>query len=400
MSLTTPRVFLRALTAPVLIGAALLAPGGLVTATAQDIRSKQWYLDDMQADRMWGVSKGQGITVAVVDSGVKDELPELRGQVLEGVDVSNSPTGPHKDEDGHGTNMAALIAGTGAEGGVQGLAPGVKILPVKSVVNRQTDAADPLLGRAIRYAADRNAQIINVSMGAKSAEKEFPKTQEAVDYALKKGSLIFAASGNGGDKGNYPEFPGALPGVVAVSAIDNTRTMTKWSTHGRQVSLAAPGDEIPGYCLESDGLCAARGTSQASALASASAALIWSAHPDWTNNQVLRVMIETAGKPLEGPIPSPYLGYGIVRPRKVLLDHEGDPGPANINPLLAGHTATSKPMPATPKSKQSSDSKNTAADSASHDSGLGTVTWVALGAGAAVLVTAATAFAVVRRRKA
>ncbi|RLU96588.1 serine protease [Streptomyces griseocarneus] len=400
MSSTRPRKLSCFLTVPTLVGVTLTLLGGATPAIAQDVRSKQWYLDDMQADRMWEVSKGRGITVAVVDSGVKDGLSELSGQVLDGADVSNAPTGARNDDDGHGTNMAALIAGTGAESGVQGLAPEAKILPVKVVANPRTDATDPLLSRAIRYAADHDARIINLSLGSASTESNFTKTQEAVNYALSKGSLVFASSGNGGDKGNYPEFPGALPGVVAVGAIDQTRTVTKWSTHGSQVSLSAPGDEIPGYCRESAGLCAQWGTSPASALASASAALIWSAHPDWTNNQVLRVMIETAGKPLEGPIPSPYLGYGIVRPRKVLLDHEGDPGPANINPLLAGHTATSKPMPATPKPKQSSDSKNTAADSASNGSGLSTVTWVALGAGAAVLVAAAAAFAIVRRRKA
>ncbi|MGW1073951.1 S8 family serine peptidase [Streptomyces sp. NPDC002537] len=398
MSFTTSRVLVRTLMVPVLTGAVLMASGGLAPAMAQGIRSKQWYLDDMQADRMWEVSKGQGITVAVVDTGVKDGLPELRDQVLDGTDVSNTPTGAHRDDDGHGTDMATLIAGTGADGGVQGLAPGTKILPVKAVVNQRTDAVDPLLSRAIRYSVDHQARIINISLGPGGGSENYPETQRAVNYALGRGSLIFASVGNEGDKGNAPIFPAALPGVVGVGAIDRTRTATKWSTHGEQVSLAAPGDELPERCSDTEGVCIGGGTSQASAIASASAALIWSKHPDWTNYQVLRVMMDTAGKPVDGKVPSPYLGYGIVRPRKVLLDGEGNPGPANVNPLLTGRTATSKPLPA-PKPKPSDSDKSAAAESGSGDGGLGTIAWVSLGAGAAVLA-AATAFTVLRRRKA
>ncbi|MFF4534062.1 type VII secretion-associated serine protease mycosin [Streptomyces sp. NPDC001407] len=347
----------------------------------------------MQAEQMWKVSRGEGITVAVIDTGVDDTLPELRGQVLDGTDASNKPTGAHVDREGHGTNMATLIAGTGADGGIQGLAPGVKILPVKAVPDGQADAIDALMARSIQYSADHGARIINISLAGPGTSSQFPKVQDAVNSALGKGSLIFAGAGNGAEKGNLVEMPAALPGVVGVGAIDRQGKVAKFSTYGNQVGLVAFGDEIVEHCEKNTGYCIGRGTSQATAIASASAALIWAKHPDWTNNQVLRVMMETAGKPAGAKMPSKYLGYGSVRPRKVLVDGEGDPGPADVNPLLKANAP--KPSPADPNSSVAG--KPIAAKSGSSE-GIGTTTWVALGAGAAVILAAAIGFVVVRRR--
>ncbi|WP_432040147.1 S8 family serine peptidase [Streptomyces cucumeris] len=404
----------------VLLGAGLVAMSGLApVAVAEDVRSRQWYLDPMQAEQMWKVSKGNGVTVAVIDTGVDATLPELRGRVLEGADASNAPTSAHKDATGHGTNIAALIAGTGAGGGMQGLAPASKILPVRTVGDRQKDAFDPLMARAIRYAAGHGARVLNISFGTDAGDaKSFPKTQSAVKYALRKGSLVFAAVGNGGDESNLPAYPASLPGVVGVGAIDRSGKATKFSTTGDSVGLVAIGDQIAQHCgKQVNRTCIGGGTSQATAIASASAALIWAKYPKWTNNQVLRVMMQTAAKPKTGDIPSSYVGYGSVRPRKVLLDGEGDPGPANTNPLLAREGAT-KPNPSPSASKSSdagsqqqssgSDSGKQGAQGAQKpgketkasdgDNGGSATLWIALGAGAAVVVGGAAAFAVMRRR--
>ncbi|WKK27396.1 type VII secretion-associated serine protease mycosin [Streptomyces olivoreticuli] len=349
----------------------------------------------MQAEQMWKVSKGEGVTVAVIDTGVDGSLPELRGRVLEGTDASNRSTDPHVDSGGHGTNMATLIAGSGADGGIQGLAPEAKILPIKTVPDQRVDAVDDLMGRAIRYAADHDAKVINISEGPLGVLENFPKMQSAVNYALGKGSLIFASTGNDGDKANEPAFPAALPGVVGVGAIDRQGKVAKFSTYGNQVGLVAFGDEIVQHCEKGPGYCIAGGTSQATAIASASAALIWAKHPDWTNNQVLRVMMDTAGKPAGAKMPSKYLGYGSVRPRKVLVDGEGDPGPADVNPLLAANAP--KPSASDSDPNSSAAGKPIAAATATDD-GIGTITWVALSAGAAVIIAAAIGFGVMRRR--
>lgn len=253
------------------------------------------------------------------------------------------------------------------------------------------------MAKSIRYATDQGAKVINISQAGTAAAETEAALQPAIDYANKKGSLIFAGVGNGGAKDNLPRYPASLPGVVGVGAVDRSLKGTNFSTHGPQVALAAPGVGIPTRCTKKLLGCTEEGTSDATAIASASAALIWSAHPTWTNNQVLRVMMETAGKPEDGKVPSQYLGYGIVRPRKVLLDKEGDPGPADINPLLAARGTTTPPK--TPQSR----SDNSAADAAQKPAGTpdSSLPWpVTAGLTAAVAALAAGGLIIVRRRRA
>ncbi|MGW7622180.1 type VII secretion-associated serine protease mycosin [Streptomyces antimycoticus] len=289
----------------------------------------------MGADEMWRTSTGKGVTVAVLDTGVDESLPELRDQVLDGRDFSSKPKGANVDTDGHGTDMAAVIAGTGRSGGVQGLAPGVKVLPVKIGEGRGFGDSTPTFLKAIRYALDRGARIINFSSNytgylSESARK---RLQQGVDEVNSRDALIFAGTGNDGNSSNPVGYPSSLPGAIGVASVDQSGTVSKFSTHGSQVSLAAPGEGIPGHCKSGGGWCEQGGTSHATALTSASAALIWSAHPKWTANQVLRVMMQTTSKP-KGKVPSEYIGYGIIRPGQVLLDGKGNPGPTDVNPLF------------------------------------------------------------------
>ncbi|MER0480789.1 S8 family serine peptidase [Streptomyces sp. Edi2] len=361
-------------------------------AAAEDKRSHQWYLDAMQAERMWQSSTGVGVTVAVIDSGVDSSVPELNGQVLPGKDFSGEERGAHYDGEGHGTGVAVVIAGKRSGPNAWGLAPGSKVLPIRA------QGANGILSMAnsIRYAADQGAKVINISRAGPAGKAAKDALQPAVDYANKKGSLIFAGTGNNGAKGNAPVYPSSLPGVVGVGAVDKSLKAAKFSVHGPQVTLAAPGVSIPTRCTKELLGCTADGTTQATAIASASAALIWSAHPTWTNNQVLRVMMETAGKPEDGKVPSEYLGYGIVRPRKVLLDKEGDPGPADINPLLAARGTTAPPK--TPQSR----ADNSAADAAHKpaDRPDSSLPWpLTAGLAAAVAALAAGGLIIVRRRR-
>src|SRR5690606_34987996 len=114
------------------LGAVALLSTGLTTgAAAADVQSKQWYLSAMKAEGMWKVSTGEGIKVAVIDSGVNPDTPSLRGQVLTGEVPDSVGHKATEDYSGHGTSMAELIAGTGAGGGLKGLAPGAKIVPYR-----------------------------------------------------------------------------------------------------------------------------------------------------------------------------------------------------------------------------------------------------------------------------
>ncbi|GHC87421.1 MULTISPECIES: S8 family serine peptidase [Streptomyces] len=397
-------------TACAALGAFAIMSSGLApSAVAADVQSKQWYLNAMSAEDMWKISTGKGVKVAVLDTGVNPDTSSLKGQVL-GDEVPETVSyKATEDYNGHGTSMAELIAGTGAGGGMQGLAPGAKIVPyrvlskgVSSAVKKKT----PSVADAIKSAADSDAQIINMSIGTDIID---PDVEKVVKYAHSKGKLMFAATGNNAESENFIGYPAAYPYVVGVAASDEKGKVGEFSEFGNYVDLAAPGLNVPywcdatfrSYCDDGDG------TSMATAIASASAALIWSAHPDWTANQVLRTMIDTAGRTWAKGERSNYVGYGAVRPRRVLENRDINPGSAATDPLsfengtgVTGVTAS----PSSPASTSSQAPKNpsggqTSATGSTSESSDNTTMWVALGAAGAVLVIGGGAFAVIRSRR-
>ncbi|OEV02876.1 type VII secretion-associated serine protease mycosin [Streptomyces oceani] len=312
---------------------------GAVPAHAESVRERQWHLDAMQAEEMWKTSQGEGITIAVIDSGVDSSAPDLQGQVLKGKDFSEQPGDAHTDTDGHGTGMASLIAATGAAGpdrGSYGLAPGARILPLKVNTSEgyknHAEAMEELgadIAPVIRHAADSEARIISISLGGSKKSSEL---ERSVKYALAKGKMILAAVGNSGQGGNDLMYPAATPGVIGVSGVDEDARSMEKAQSGSQVDLAAPGKNMVFACAGAAGICGGSGTSAAAAIASASAALIWAEHPDWTANQVTRVLVNTAGGPRNGDERDDFIGHGAVRPR-IALKNPGDPGDPNTNPL-------------------------------------------------------------------
>ncbi|MFB6480810.1 type VII secretion-associated serine protease mycosin [Streptomyces virginiae] len=380
----------------------LLAGVAATPAHAETVRSQQWHLDAMKADEIWKVTTGKGITVAVIDTGLK-RIPELQGQVVPGAvfPVGDAPGDQDNDYDGHGTGISAMIAASGKHPsgeGAYGLAPGVKILPIR-VPDVLEGANTPSIVAAIRYAADSEAKVINISLATGGKPEDDRDRAEAVKYALSKGKLIFAGVGNNGNSTNRLLYPAGTPGAVGVGAVDATGEPTKESQHGPQVDLAALGMDIVTACTAKSGLCKTHGTSDASALASASAALLWSAHPDWTNNQVLRVLLNTAGKPFDGSQRNDYVGYGVVRP-SVALKNPGDPGPADVYPLpdLAAADAAKKPS-AAPDGKAPDVAASAPAAQAEEKKTGSVFPWIALGLGACVLIGGAVAVVVVRRNR-
>ncbi|MEV7544040.1 type VII secretion-associated serine protease mycosin [Streptomyces sp. NPDC089915] len=380
-----------------LVGA-VLAGVAATPVHAQTIRAQQWHLDAMKADDVWRTSTGQGVTVAVIDSGV-ERIPELEGQVLPGKDFAVEQGAYSGDErtdyDKHGTTMAALIAGSGRHpsgDGAFGLAPGAKILPIR--VPHEYSTTSPSWTAAIRYAADSDAEIINVSMVTSADD---PDRGDAVKYALSKGKLIFASVGNDGDTTNQVLYPAATPGVVGVGAVDQDGAAAKLSQHGPQVDMSAPGLDLVTACARETGLCTSSGTSDATALASASAALLWSAHPTWTNNQILRVLLNTAGKPVDGAQRNDYIGYGVVRPR-IALPTPGDPGPPDVYPLPDLAAAAAAPVPP-PGGKTTPPHAPQAAAPVDKGDGSADPPWTALGLGLAASLLIGGAVTAVRRAR-
>ncbi|MFJ8851182.1 type VII secretion-associated serine protease mycosin [Streptomyces sp. NPDC102437] len=296
-----------------------------VPARADAIRDQQWGLQALHTDQAWRTTKGKGITVAVVDTGVDGNLPDLSGQVLPGKDMIGFGAGRgDRSWARHGTAMAGIIAGhghgTGRSDGVLGIAPEVKILPVRVIL----EASDPARAKArksrgtaladgIRWAADHGADVINLSLGddSKSAHPD-PGEDAAIQYALKKGAVVVASAGNGGEKGDHISYPAAYPGVIAVAAVDRYGTHAAFSTRRWYATVSAPGVDI--VVAAPDGQYYVEwGTSAASAFVSGAVALVRAAHPGLTPAQIKKLLADTArSAPASGR--DDARGYGIVDP--------------------------------------------------------------------------------------
>ncbi|MGW8846970.1 S8 family serine peptidase [Streptomyces xiamenensis] len=378
------------------------------TAQAAGTPQHPWYFDTLRVEEMWEHATGEGITVAVIDTGVDATLPELQGQVLEGIDLTEGAESGHVDTAGHGTHMAALIAGTGEGNGIRGLAPGAKILPVR-VINSIDISINSVSHwvEGIQYAIDSGADIISISVTREDIIGAAGPLSEMAEEAARQNVLFFASAGNKGEGANTAQPPASLDGVVGVGAVRSDGERSSYSTSGAHVAIAAPGNDVPSHCDGLDGplcLMESGGTSAAAALASASAALIWSQNPDWTKNQVLRVMLNTADR-ADDQRRDDFTGYGIVRPDRVIVDGEGDPGDPDSPPIFRDWEASLVP-PATPEptpettpddSVEPAPGPETEAAATSDDSS--PLPWV-LGGTAAVVLVAVTGWLLLRRRAA
>ena len=275
--------------------------------------SEQWALQTVRAVCAWEYTLGSSdVTVAVIDSGVDmghpDLVDRLRPDGADFIDNDNDPS----DQHGHGTNVAGVVAATvnNAEG-IAGLAPGIAILPVR-VMNARGFGPDQAIADGIRYAADRGAQVINLSLGATlsvGVEEEAIIVSDAIRYAQSQGSLVVVAAGN-----DFIDLPNAIvgdnPDVLVVAATDDRDLKAPFSNFGEQVNIAAPGifilstmptyevfltsDELPPDERFEQNYDYMSGTSQAAPFVSALAALVFSANPDWNAQQVAQAIRENA----------------------------------------------------------------------------------------------------------
>ncbi|GAA1383707.1 hypothetical protein GCM10009639_04300 [Kitasatospora putterlickiae] len=324
---------------------------GVTPVHADGIRDAQWPLVTYQADStIWPVSQGEGVTVAVIDSGVLKDHRDLTGQVLAGADFTGAKTDGTLDNDGHGTGMASLIAGHGhgSGAGVMGLAPKAKILPVRITLDEDSISDQSETARAIRYAVDHGAKVVNMSFAAPSGAD--PDERAAVKYAMDKDVVLVAGTGN---KGGAVEYPAAFPGVLAVGAVDRQGMIWDKSNFGPENTLVAPGAEIAQASAKStSGQGIGSGTSAATAYVSATAALIRAKYPNLSAGQVINRMIKTATPPVDGSaVPSDRYGYGLLSPAKALEANPAVDGGSRENPL-AGRAEAQGGVTPTPSEEE------------------------------------------------
>lgn len=304
--------------------AALLAAAA-PPATADAIRDRQWGLLALRAEEAWGTTRGDGVTVAVLDTGVDDAHPDLSGQVLPGTDLIGMGAGRgDRAWARHGTAMASIIAGHGhgpSRGeGVLGVAPQAKILPVRVILEegdpgraKARESKGGALAEGIRWAADHGADVINLSLGddSDSAHHEAGE-DEAVQYALAKGVVVVASAGNGGETGDRVSYPAAYPGVIAVTAVDRRGKKARFSTSNWYATVSAPGVDVVIADPDRD-YYEGWGTSAAAAFVSGAAALVKAAHPELSPAQIKKLLEDTASDSPAGGRDDAR-GHGMVDP--------------------------------------------------------------------------------------
>jgi subtilisin family serine protease len=231
------------------------------------------------------------VTVAVLDTGIAAN-PQLTPYLVAGRNFSDSdPTDPTDtaDRDFHGTHVAGTIGASVQDYGVEGVAAGVRLMPVK-VLDDNGDGYTSDIADGIVWAADHGADVLNMSLGGPNDD---PTMQSAIDYARGKGVVVVAAVGNEAMENNPVEYPGASAGVIGVAATNDLDQRAGFSEYGAQVDIAAPGVDIQSLYLTS-GIVSASGTSMATPHVAAVAAQLKAIEHAFTPDQVQNLVTSTA----------------------------------------------------------------------------------------------------------
>jgi subtilisin family serine protease len=346
----------RATAASATAATATIAPAGTVVPAAAGLQSQQWAFSPssiLNVPAAWKLSEGQGVVVAVVDSGVDITHPDLAPNIwtnfheipgngidddhngyvddVHGVDLTNpGPVQNLSDGLGHGTHVAGIIAAAGVGGGVIGVAPKAKIMVVK-VLSGEGTGTTGAVAQGIRYAAANGARIINLSLGGEQSD---PALVSAIEAAAAANVLVVAAAGNSGlDIDSHPFYPAGIgaPNLLAVASTDpnNGTAISSFSNFGSlDVQVAAPGESIlstsnTGSYVEMSG------TSMATPMVSGVAALMAAANPNLSAVDLRALLMQTAARS-SLPVASGYVdalrsvlsastavGYDNTRPPQV-----------------------------------------------------------------------------------
>lgn len=346
--------------------ASLLALATLIPAapaSADEWRDKQYWLAGSGIDEAWKVSQGEGVKVAVIDTGIDPTHPDLAGAVTGGTDVSGAgdPSGSRGlgANPSHGTLVATLLAGRGHEppaepekdddggdgdkaekkpaptksDGIIGVAPKAELLAVSAWIGPDNPGGIPIedqIPTAIRWAVDNGAQVINMSLGSTSTS--WPESwDDAFLYAEQQDVVVVVAAGNRAVGMVQVGAPATIPGVLTVAGLDrNGEASQDSSSEGISIGVAAPAENLVGGLPGGPARYADwSGTSGAAPLVAGTAALIRSAYPDLSAADVINRIISTASD-AGAPGQDTIYGYGILNAGAALT---ADVAPVSANPL-------------------------------------------------------------------
>ncbi|MGR8930039.1 MAG: S8 family serine peptidase [Gammaproteobacteria bacterium] len=264
--------------------------------------SNQWYLSKIHTPIAWDISKANGITIAILDSGIEDTHPDLSEKIIPGINAMDDSLDT-SDLSGHGTNVAGIVAAaTDNMVGVAGVAWYANILPVKITNRRDGDAYWSDIARGMNWAADNGADVANVSY----AVTESSTITSAAQYLRRKGAFVVVAAGNNGvDLGVADN-----PYLFTVSATDRNDNKADWSNYGAAIDIAAPGSAMLSTSVK-NGYSVVSGTSHASAATAGVVGLIKAVNQDLTVDEIESVIKNSADK-VSGTVFHPSFGYGRI----------------------------------------------------------------------------------------
>ncbi|MFE2519838.1 type VII secretion-associated serine protease mycosin [Streptomyces mirabilis] len=329
---------------------------------------RPWALQRVLLDELWSQSKGKGVRVAVIDTGVDVQNPQLTHAVDTAAGLNLLPK-KLKDENGdpiergkengttdtvgHGTRVAGIIAARPISGtGFVGLAPESTIIPIQQNDAEGHGTAETL-ARAIRDAIRAKAEVINISQDTSNAVKPAPDLKRAVDEALAAGIVVVASAGNDGLGGNDKDtYPASYPGVLAVAASDRNNERASFSQSGDFVDVAAPGVDMIST-VPKGGNCSDNGTSFSAPYVAGVAALIKAKHHDWTQQQIVAQIEQTAERSVAGH--DRLVGWGVVDPVRALTE---DDHPVESPDPHEGLSKAEAPTPAKLQLGETPDERN------------------------------------------
>lgn len=286
----------------------------------------QWNLPEIATETGWSVTKGStDVIVAVLDTGVQSDHPDLQGRLVQGINVVDPSHAP-EDDVGHGTHVAGIIAAeVNNNEGVAGMTWFTKIMPIK-VLDSTGAGSTYSVAEGIIWATDHGANVINMSLG-NYAEADF--LHDALKYAYERGVVLVAATGN--DNTDRPGFPAAYPEVLAVSATDPDESRAEYSNYGDYVDVVAPGTSIPSTYPGSR-YAALSGTSMACPHVAALASLVLAANPELSNEEVME-LLRTTSRDLGASGKDNDFGYGQIDVKAALQSANGISNSLQLYPL-------------------------------------------------------------------
>jgi thermitase len=271
----------------------------------------QWNLPIIQAEEGWKFSKGnENVTIAVIDSGVDLDHPDLVHRLIKGYNVIEDNHVP-EDDNGHGTHVTGIIASeANNREGVAGITWFNHIMPIKAL-NSEGYGSSFDVAKGIIWAVDHGARVINLSLGNYQPSELL---QEAVRYAYDRDVVLISASGN--DHSAQPSFPAAYPEVLSVGAVNPDGSRAEFSNYGDYLDVVAPGTEIPSTFVHNR-YAALSGTSMAAPHVTALAGLIRSLNPNLTNTEVIDI-IRKSTIDLGVPGKDDLFGNGLINVYKAM----------------------------------------------------------------------------------